>query len=167
MKKHGIHAGAQDITATFENGIFDREEGRPAAVAGGDLDFGFSPPAGGGIDAVDQTSKLLREVNVLSFKSTAQSEAALSRTVMSSLEAQHISVGPFVYGWARLSFPGYDLSAGNPQGKGYGVTPANYTAGSNIYKGVPAVGAAFIEGNVSQNANARFGDALPHKIQRD
>ncbi|OQX11989.1 MAG: hypothetical protein BWK73_16100 [Thiothrix lacustris] len=167
MKKHGIHNGAQDITATFENGIFDREEGRPVAVAGGELEFGFSPPAGGGVDEVDQTSKLLREVNVLSFKSTAQSEAALSRTVLSSPVAQDISVGPFVYGWARLSFPTYDLSAGNPVGKGYGETPATYSAGSNIYKGVPALGAAFVEGNVSENAHARFGDALPHKIQRD
>lgn len=170
MKKHGIHNGAKDITATFENGIFDREEGRPGvANAPSEEDFGFSPPIGGNNpkDPVDPTSKLLREVNVLTFKSTDPAYDG-SRSVLSSPNSQNISVGPFVHGWARLSFPTYSLKDGFKSGKGYGVAgEVPYTAESNVYKGVPALGAAFIEGNVSENPHARFGDALPHKIQRD
>lgn len=168
MKKHGINNAATDIVATFENGIFNREEGSPDSGSTTPSDeFGFSPPVGGSPTTVDQSSKLLREVNVLTFKST---DAAYddSRSVLSSDTSMAVSVGPFVHGWARMSFTGYNLASGFKSGKGYGAAgTVDYSSGSNVYKGVPAVGAAFIEGNVSENAHARFGDALPHKIQRD
>jgi hypothetical protein len=171
MKKHNIHAKATDIVATFENGIFDREEGRPTSVPASESDdFGFSPPAGGKPTEVDASSRLLREVNVLSFKSSVDGYDD-SRSVLSSPNAQDISVGGFAHGWARVSFPNYDLSTNvNGKGKGYDAAAGrvvDYDASSSIYKGVPALGAAFIEGNVSENEHARFGDALPHKIQRD
>ena len=164
MKKHGINAATTDVLASFENGIFDREEGSPTATTSDD--FGFSPPSGA-TSGVDTSSKLLREVNVLSFKSTDPAYDA-SRTILASANSQAISVGPFVHGWARLSFSGYSLKDGFKSGTGYGAAGnAAYTADSSVYKGVPAMGAAFIEGNVSENPNTRFGDAFPHKIQRD
>ncbi len=168
MKKHGIDNAATDIVATFENGIFNREEGSPDSGSGSSSgEFGFSPPVGGSPSSVDSTSKLLREVNVLSFTSTDKGYDS-SYTVLSSPNSQDVSVGPFVHGWARMSFTGYNLAAGFKSGKGYGAAGAvDYTADSNVYKGVPAMGAAFISGNVSQNPHALFGDAIPHKIQRD
>jgi hypothetical protein len=36
-----------------------------------------------------------------------------------------------------------------------------------LYEGVPVVGAAFIQGKVVDNPAGSFGDALPHKFQRD
>lgn len=166
MKKHGIHAGQQDVLSSFENGIYDREEGKAGSSVNNGSGFGFSPPIGVGSNPVSDSSLLNREVNVISFKSTDKSYDA-NRTVLSSSAKQSVSVGSFVSGWARLSFPNYSLADGFLSATGYSATPAVYSANSNIYKGVPATGAAFIEGNVSQNANARFGDALPHKVQRD
>lgn len=171
MKKHGIANAGSDVIASFENGIFDREEGSQASSGGGtsgstsDEEFGFSPPVGG-TNPVDTSSSLIREVNVISFKSTDPSYND-SRTILSSASKQSVSVGPFVTGWARLSFAGYSLKDGFKSAKGYSASPGTYTADSNVYKGVPATGAAFIEGNVSENAHSLFGDALPHKIQRD
>lgn len=169
MKKHGIHATSTDVLANFENGIFDREEG-PAgwsastSSTSSTSSFGFSPPVGINA-AVDDSSHLVREVNVISFKSTDPSYNA-NRTVMSSPEHQTVSVGPFISGWARLSFPDYDLSGGFTSATGYSASPAAYTAASNIYKGVPATGVAFIEGTTGTGGH-RLGDAMPHKIQRD
>ena len=79
---------------------------------------------------------------------------------------QQMLVGPYVYGWTRLAFPGYDLSAGWDSSTTYGKAGTAHGADSHIYQGVAVMGFAAIEGNVSQNANARFGDAIPHKIQR-
>lgn len=169
MKKHGIHAAKTDVLANFENGIYDREEGRAnwTAPTGGGVTgggFGFSPPVG--INAtVDDSSRLLREVNVISFKSTDPSYNA-KRTVLSSPAKQTLSVGPFISGWARLSFPDYDLSNGFASATAYSASPAAYAADSNIYKGVPATGVAFIEGTTGTGGH-RLGDAMPHKIQRD
>ena len=170
MKKHGIFAKSTDVVASFENGIFDREEGR-ADWSSGSTDsssdsFGFSPPIGmGNVDTSD-SSLLNREVNVISFKTSDPSYDA-TRTVLSSDAKQSVSVGAFVSGWARISFPDYSLADGFKSAKAYSASPSTYSAASGVYKGVPATGVAFIEGNISQNAHARFGDALPHKIQRD
>lgn len=161
MKKHGINLETTDVAVSFENGIYDREEGKAGVKT--TSGFGFSPVLPG--KKPDDTI-LGREVNVISFKSTDPSYDA-SRSVLSSNAKQSVSVGAFVSGWARLSFPGYSLADGFKSATGYSANPGTYTAASNLYKGVPAVGAAFLEGNVTENANARFGDALPHKIQRD
>lgn len=158
MKKHGIH---KDVAANFENGIFDREETK-AGFSKPNSGFGFSPVSPG---KKPDASVLNREVNVISFKTTDPSYDD-SRTVLNSYAKQSVSTGPFVHGWARLSFNNNDLKAGFKSAKSYGANPSNYTADSNLYKGVPTVGAAFLEGNVAQNPNARFGDVLPHKIQR-
>ncbi|WMP18713.1 hypothetical protein [Thiothrix lacustris] len=161
MKKHGINQATKDVVANFENGIFDREESRASWAA--KTEFGFSPVLTG---KKADSSLLGREVNVVSFKTT---DPSFDNTcdVLSSEARQLVSTGAFVSGWARLSFPGYSLSSGFKSAIGYGLNPSTYTAASNVYKGVPAIGAAFIEGNVSNNPSARFGDALPHKIQRD
>lgn len=170
MKKHGINNKSTDVVASFENGIFDREEGRadwtPGSTSTADDTFGFSPPIGMGSVATNDASLLNREVNVISFKSSDPSYDD-SHTVLSSTAKQSVSTGPFVNGWARLSFTGYSLAEGFKSAQGYSASPTTYTADSNLYKGVPATGAAFIEGNVSENAHARFGNAVPHKIQRD
>lgn len=159
MKKHGIH---EDVAANFENGIFDREEGR-AGWSNPNSGFGFSPVLPG---KTPEASSLDREVNVISFQSTDPSYDD-SYSVLNSYAKQSISVGPFVHGWARLSFTGHDLSAGFKSAQTYGLNAGGHNAQSNIYKGVPTLGAAFLEGNVSANPNARFGDAIPHKVQRD
>ena len=173
MKKHGIFNGTSDVVASFESGIYDREEGTAdwsASTGTGtttsDDTFGFSPPVGMGNVTTDDSSVLYREVNVISFKTTDPSYDS-SSTVLSSSSGQSVSVGAYVSGWARMSFPDYSLADGFKSAVGYSASPTTYTAASSVYKGVPTAGAAFIEGNVSQNPNARFGDALPHKIQRD
>lgn len=162
MKKHGIH---KDVAANFENGIFDREETKAVFNKGSgkpNTGFGFSPVKPG---KKPESSVFSREVNVITFKTTDPAYDD-KRTVLSSYASQSISVGPFVHGWARLGFTNNDLKAGFKSAKAYGANPGTYTADSNLYKGVPAIGAAFIEGNISANPNARFGDALPHKVQR-
>lgn len=158
-----------DVQAYFGESIFDREEGRVK-------DANFSPYS-------SYPRVLEREVNVLTFISTDPSYDD-SRTVLSSdhtLPAgkSHADLGgldaddfvvtdAFVSGWARLSFPAwYNLSSyidGSP--RSYGDAADQYDINSFIYKGVPVAGFAAIEGNVSQNQNARFGDAIPHKVQR-
>lgn len=158
MKKHGIH---KDVAANFENGIFDREETK-AGFSKPNSGFGFSPVLPG---KKPDASVLNREVNVISFKTTDPSYDD-SRTVLNSYAKQSVSTGSFVHGWARLSFNNNDLKAGFKSAKSYGINAGNYTADSNLYKGVPTLGAAFLEGNVAENPNARFGDVLPHKIQR-
>ncbi len=158
-----------DVQAFFGEAIFDREEGRVK-------DENFSPYS-------SYPRILEREVNVLSFISTDPSYDD-SRTVLSSdhtlpegkahadlngLDADDFVVtDAFVNGWARMTFPAwYNLSPfidGQP--RAHGDSPDNYDSGSFIYRGVPVTGFAVLEGNVSQNPNARFGDALPHKVQR-
>ena len=163
-----------DVQVVFGEEIFDREEGRVK-------DENFSP-----YSAFPRI--LEREVNVLTFISNDPSYDD-SRTVLSSdhtlpsgkahadlggLDADDFVVtDAFVSGWARMTFPDrYSLSEWIAD-KGiekhidaYGESPNQYDANSFIYKGVPVAGFAAIEGNVSQNANARFGDAIPHKVQR-
>ena len=158
MKKHGIH---KSVAANFENGIFDREETQ-AGFTKTNSDFGFSPVLPG---KKPESSSLDREVNVISFKSTDPSYDD-SRTVLNSYAKQSVSTGPFVHGWARLSFTNHSLKAGFKSAKSYGLAAGSYDADSTLYQGVPTVGSAFLEGNVSANPNARFGDALPHKVQR-
>ena len=164
MKKHGIANDDNDVRVHFENGIFDREESRLAIE-------GVSPSS---------PTTLKREVNVLTFVS---SDGAYdnSRSVLSSPTATQVGVGPYVHGWARMSYGSgdaaqtvsYDISGQNGANiewaKRYGpnVVSEDVSSDDSIYSGVPAIGFAALEGNVSSNTNARFGDALPHKIQRD
>jgi hypothetical protein len=104
-------------------------------------------------------------VNVVTFL-TSDPSYDDQRTVLSSHSGQSLSVGSFVHGWASMSFPKYDISKGYVSSVTYGKTATPYTAASGIYQGVPLAGFSAIEGNVSSNAEARFGDALPHKIKR-
>lgn len=160
MKKHGIHnAVGTDVALTVE-GMFDREEGEMNVVE--DQDFGFSPVLPG---KEKEQSVLRREVNVVTFETTDPSYDN-KHTVLASHTDQRLSAGPYVHGWARLAFPGYDLSAGWDSSTTYGKAGTAHGATSSIYQGVAVTGFAAIEGNVSQNANARFGDAIPHKVQR-
>ncbi|MEZ5534900.1 MAG: hypothetical protein R3F02_04680 [Thiolinea sp.] len=157
-----------DVQVAFGEEIFDREEGRVK-------DANFSPYSA-------YPRVLEREVNVLSFISTDPSYDD-SRTVLSSDHTlpegkAHADLGgldvddfvftdAFVSGWARMRFPAwYNLSAWVDDINVYGAAPDSYYSDSFIYQGVPAAGFAAIEGNVSQNAGARFGDAIPHKVQR-
>lgn len=157
-----------DIQVAFGEEIFDREEGRVK-------DANFSPYSA-------YPRVLEREVNVLTFISNDPSYDD-SRTVLSSdhtlpagkahadlggLDADDFVVtDAFVSGWARMRFPAWYNMADWVDGiNAYGEYPDNYDESSFIYKGVPAAGFAAIEGNVSQNAGARFGDAIPHKVQR-
>ncbi|CAA6823329.1 MAG: Unknown protein, partial [uncultured Thiotrichaceae bacterium] len=158
-----------DVQVVFGEEIFDREEGRVK-------DANFSP-----YSAFPRI--LEREVNVLTFISNDPSYDD-SRTLLSSdhtlpsgkvhadlggLDADDFVVtDAFVSGWARMSFPDrYRLSADWINYiDAYGASVDQYDASSFIYRGVPVAGFAAIEGNVSQNANARFGDAIPHKVQR-
>ena len=165
MKKHGIFNGANDVRVNFENGIFDREESRLAIE-------GVSPAAPTILD---------REVNVLTFVS---SDGAYdnSRTVLSSPTATQVPVGPYVKGWARMSFGSgdanntvsYNLSGDCQKGqtnyewaKRYGTDSDYVSCDDKVYKGVPAIGFAAIEGRVSASSPTRYGDAIPHKVQRD
>ncbi|HPE61888.1 MAG TPA: hypothetical protein PLB10_16265 [Thiolinea sp.] len=159
MKKHGIHKNATGVALTMD-GVYDREEGQPNVVI--DKSFGFSPVLPG---MEKEQSALTREVNVLTFTSSDPSYDA-SNTVMSSHTDVKLSVGSFVHGWARMDFPGYNLADGWSDSVTYGKTGTSYGSSSHIYEGVPVIGFSAIEGNVSENPNARFGDALPHKIKR-
>ncbi len=159
MKKHGIHNVDTDVALTVD-GVYDREEGMPDMVY--DKDFGFSPVLPG---KAKEESVLKREVNVVTFL-TSDPSYDDSRTVLSSHSGQSLSVGSFVHGWARMSFPGYDLSAGWSAASTYGKTATKHDATSYLYQGVAVTGFAALEGNVSANAHARFGDALPHKTNR-
>ena len=160
MKKHGVFNETEDARVHFENGIFDREESRLAIE-------GVSPAS---------PTTLKREVNVLTFK-TSDGAYDDSRSVFSSPTAIPVGVGPYVHGWARMSFGSgdadqtvsYDISHAVEWGKRYGpnVVSEDVSSDDSVYEGVPAIGFAALEGNVSQNANARFGDALPHKVQRN
>jgi hypothetical protein len=159
MRKHGVFSGSGDLYVNFENGIFDREESRL-------LLEGVSPSA---------PTILEREVNVLSFVSNDHAYDR-SRTVLSSPASKEVGVGNYLHGWARLSFGSadkektvsYSLGHYVEWGKrfGYYIQDAEVSQYDSVYSGVPAIGFAAIEGNVSDNANARFGDALPHKVQR-
>ncbi|PID49953.1 MAG: hypothetical protein CR991_03905 [Proteobacteria bacterium] len=160
MKKHGIHAGQTDVTMSM-SGVYDREEAVPNVVA--DRSFGFSPVLPG--REKNEEGILSREVNVLSFLSSDPAYDD-SRTVMSSHTGNTLSVGAFVHGWARMSFPGYSLASGWQSATPYGKSTSTYDANSSIYRGVPVIGFAAIEGNVSANPHARFGDAIPHRISR-
>ncbi|MEZ5447691.1 MAG: hypothetical protein R3E89_01225 [Thiolinea sp.] len=159
MKKHGIHAELTDVALTVD-GMYDREEGTPHVVY--DKDFGFSPVLPG---MEKEESILDREVNVVTFE-TSDPSYDDKISVFSSHSGQSLSVGSFVHGWARMSFPGYDLSKGWDSSTTYGKAGTTHGADSPIYQGVAVTGFAAIEGNVSENPNARFGDAIPHKIQR-
>ncbi len=159
MKKHGIHNADTDVSILVD-GMYDREE--TSATTTTDTDFGFSPVLPG---KTKEEAELKREVNVVTFL-TSDPSYDDSRTVFSSQTGQTLSVGSFVHGWASISFPKYDISKGYVSSTTYGKTSTPYTAASSIYQGVPLAGFAAIEGNVSSNAGARFGDALPHKINR-
>lgn len=160
MKKHGINQGATDVVAKIDS-LYDREESRAWGLGtAADQYFGFMSSTG----YSDQTS-LTREVNVLSLVSTDPSYDK-TRTVMSSHAAQKVSAGPFVHGWARVTFPNYTLGGAVESANSYGANPLNYRSDSFIYNGVPSIGFAAIEGNISENAHARFGNAVPHKTRR-
>ena len=160
MKKHGIFNGADDVQVHFENGIFDREESRLVLE-------GVSPSS---------PTTLKREVNVLTFESS-DGDYDNSRSVFSSPTTTKVGVGPYVHGWARMSFGSadadqtvsYAIGDHAEWGKRYGphVVSEDVSSDDSVYDGVPAIGFAALEGNVSENANARFGDALPHKVQRN
>lgn len=164
LKKHGVSNGADDARVHFENGIFDREESRLAIE-------GVSPSS---------PTTLKREVNVLTFVSS-DGDYDNSRSIFSSPSKIEVGVGPYVHGWARMSFGSgdaaqtvsYDIAGENGNNiewatrYGPNVVSDNVNSDDAIYNGVPAIGFAALEGNVSSNANARFGDAIPHKIQRD
>ena len=160
MKKHGVFNGDNDARVHFENGIFDREESRLVLE-------GVSPSS---------PEILKREVNVISFV-TSDGAYDNTRTVFSSPTTTKVGVGDYVHGWARMSFGSpdsnqtisYDIGDNIEWGKRYGpyVQDENVSPDDSTYSGVPAIGFAALEGNVSENANARFGDALPHKVQRD
>jgi len=159
MRKHGVFNANNDVYVNFENGIFDREESHLILE-------GVSPSAPTILD---------REVNVLTFVTNDYAYDS-SRSVLSSATSKEVGVGNYVHGWARMSYGSadkeqtvtYGLSDHVEWGKRYGpyVVSEDVSAYDSIYKGVPSVGFAAIEGNVSDNANARFGDALPHKINR-
>ncbi len=155
-----------DVRVRFGEEIFNREEGRVK-------DENFSPYSA-------YPRVLEREVNVLSFISADPSYDD-SRTVLSSDHSlpegkshanlagfdadDFVNTDAFVSGWARMTFLyGYDLSDWVAGADSY--SGDNYDKGSLIYQGVPVIGFAAIEGNVSANPNARFGDALPHKVYR-
>jgi len=159
MKKHGIHNADTDVSILVD-GMYDREE--TSATATTDKDFGFSPVLPG---KTKDEAELKREVNVVTFL-TSDPAYDDKRTVFSSQSGQTLTVGSFVHGWASISFPKYDISKGYVSSETYGKKATPYTAASSIYQGVPVAGFAALEGNVSSNAGARFGDALPHKINR-
>ncbi|MBK8452458.1 MAG: hypothetical protein WAQ53_16545 [Thiofilum sp.] len=163
MKKHGIYREDTDIAAKIDS-LYDREETRAWNLNNAqDKYFGFLMDAKAGTFGAE--AKLTREVNVLSFVSTDPSYD-LTRTVFSSPSLKTVMAGPFVHGWARITFPNYTLGGSYYSSSAYGANPLNYKANSFIYNGVPTLGFAAIEGNVSQNAHARFGDAIPHKTRR-
>ncbi|WP_020561101.1 hypothetical protein [Thiofilum flexile] len=163
MKKHGIHQASTDVVAKID-GLYDREEARAWGLnATQDKYFGFVTDAKAGTFGPE--ASLTREVNVLSFVSTDPSYD-LNRTVFSSPALKAVSAGPFVHGWARITFPNYTLGGAFTSSNAYGANPYNYKADHFIYNGVPTLGFAAIEGNVSENAHARFGDAIPHKTRR-
>jgi hypothetical protein len=163
MKKHGIFQGATDVVAKIDS-LYDREETRAWGLGtNSDKYFGFVADAKAGTFSPE--TSLTREVNVLSFVSTDPSYD-MTRTVMSSPALKVVSAGPFVNGWSRITFPNYSLGAMVDTSNSYSANPLNYKSGSFIYNGVPTLGFAAIEGNVSENANARFGNALPHKTRR-
>ena len=159
MKKHGIHNADTDVSLMID-GMYDREEGNQKAV--NEMSFGFSPVLPG---KTKNETLLNREVNVVSFLTSDPSYDS-THTVLSSATGQTLSVGSFVHGWAKMSFPKYDISKGYVSSTTYGKSGTVYNAASSIYQGVPLAGFSAIEGNVSENAAAYFGDALPHKIKR-
>lgn len=112
-------------------------------------------------------AELRREVNVLTFLTTDPGYDASYSVLSSGSDINPLSVGEFVSGWARLSFKGYGLSAGFDSAKAYGANAVDPVATDSLYEGVPVVGAAFIQGKVVDNPAGSFGDALPHKFQRD
>ncbi|MGB0845705.1 MAG: hypothetical protein ACPGSM_03225 [Thiolinea sp.] len=160
MKKHGIHDDEKTDVSLTVDGMFDREEGEMNVVV--DQSFGFSPVLPG---KEKEESVLDREVNVITFETNDPSYDN-TQTVLSSHTDQKLSVGAFVHGWARLAFPNYNLSGGWDSSTTYGKAATTHGSDSHIYQGVAVTGFAAIEGNVSENSNARFGDAIPHKIQR-
>ena len=159
-----------DVRVAFGEDIFDREEGRIK-------DANFSP-------VVAKPPRILeKEVNVLTFTSNDVAYDA-TRTVLAANHSSKdkgedpndfVSTGAFVHGWSRMKVADdYRLSTWWPKTEdGRKETPyesasiASFTADHGIYKGVPTLGFAAIEGNVSESPNTRFGDALPHKMERD
>ncbi|MEZ5451361.1 MAG: hypothetical protein R3E93_00885 [Thiothrix sp.] len=148
---------------------FDREE----QPLGCDGSFGFSPPILADKKMCDWT-ELEREVNVINFRTTDNeydsSYSVLSGTgqIEESLPPRRVlNVGPYLSGWARLSFPGYDLSAYHDGATTYGPGGSvNPLPTSEIYQGVPVIGAAFISGKVVEGNADEFGNAIPHKYNR-
>ncbi len=164
-----------DVRVAFGENIFDREEGRI-----NDAEYspvGAAPPR-----------ILEREVNVLTFTTSDKGYDAKT-TVLSSSHAlsksksyytgtadpdDFVDTQAFVSGWSRMGFAGdYDLSTWWPKSEtGRADTPwVSATGGALLsdpfYRGVPVTGFAALEGNVSESANTRFGDAFPHKTTRE
>ncbi len=158
MKKHGIFNDANDVRVNFENGIFDREESRLVIE-------GVSPAA---------PTTLEREVNVLTFV-TNDGAYDDSRTVLSSPNTTRVGVGPYVHGWARMSFGSgdaygtisYDIGDYVEWSKRYGTDSDYVSKDDATFQGVPAIGFAAIEGKVGTSSPTRYGDAIPHKVQRN
>lgn len=155
MKKHGINSTEDDVSVSVA-GVYDREETRAESDH-----FGFSPV----LPVPEEETILSREVNVISF-SSSDSDYDASRTVLSSHVELDLNVSDFVSGWARMNFTDYGLAEGFVSANAYGSSPDTYDENSHIYQGVPLIGFAALEGNVSENPNARFGDAIPHRIDR-
>lgn len=180
------------VHVTFGEEIFDREEGRKRdehfspyqsnprilerevnvlSFYTSDPSYDSSRTVMSSVDfsAADETSGFHQELDEGDYSDSAFDYQDIVET------------GPFVSGWARMSFmPWYTLedgvrpnarASGGPRvGVAYNYETNQvdriFPATHDLYKGVPVVGFAAIEGNVSANPNARFGDALPHKVTR-
>ncbi len=163
-----------DARVSFGENIFDREEGR--------INDAMYSPIGAKPPRI-----LEREVNILVFTSTDPSyvEKSLLKSDHSLPASKSyysgktvdpddfVNVGAFVSGWARMQFAGdYDLSTWWPKSEGSRadtpwISALGASISSPIYHGVPVTGFSAVEGNVSESPNTRFGDALPHKAQRN
>ena len=113
-----------------------------------------------------------REVTVFNFTTSYKNDGYPNyyrdNSVFSSKAADSVPVTNFLHGWSRLNFESSNLADNNLREWCQSYGP--YTGGNcnpSIFEGVPAIGFAAIEGNVTGGANTRFGDTLPHKTQRE
>lgn len=121
---------------------------------------------------------LTREVTVFNYSTSYKNDDypnyVPAKSVFSSQTAHTVPVTNFLHGWARMSFgsggdyntTSYNIADQKEWCESFGPN-ATGDCDSSIFEGVPAIGFAALEGNVSGGANTRFGDALPHKVQRD
>lgn len=166
MRHHALYSSSADVLTSVENSIFD-EGGWSAEKLAGSY-AGFAPPMGlPNTGDVGNQSVLGRGVNVLSMVSLDPSYD-VERMALSSPHAQTLSVGAFINGWARLGFNGYDLAAGFKSAQGYGPSAVadEYNANSDIYKGIPVLGFAALEGSLGSDSPAS-GVTIPHRIKRN